>query len=178
VGADGALTPLSPAAVNTGSFTSRPNSLVVSPASTHLYVANAGDNTVSVFTIGATGALTFASSAMTGTFPFSVTVDPTGHFVYTANTGSAANNTSPGTISQFSIGGAGTLSPIPPGSVHAGLGTSSVTVDPTGAYAYAANRGESSLSQYTINQVTGALTLMGAPSVVSGLNPTSIATGY
>jgi 6-phosphogluconolactonase (cycloisomerase 2 family) len=177
VGTDGALTAMTPATVNTGGTTSRPNSLIVDPGSAHLYVANAGDGTVSVFTIGGTGALTLAGSpVVTGTFPFSVTVDPTGKFVYTANTGSASNNTSQGSISQFSIGTAGALTLI--GTVNAGLGTSSVTVDPTGAYAYAANRGQSSLSQYTINQVTGALAPMGAATAVSGLNPTSIATGY
>jgi len=180
VGADGALTPMTPATVNTGSATSQPNSLIVDPTSAYLYVANAGDNTVSQFVIDATtGALSGGSPAPTGgIFPFSVTVDPSGRFVYVANTGSAAPPAVAGTISQYSIvPGVGTLMPIGTGSVAAGLGVSSVTVDPTGAYAYATNRGESSLSQYAIG-VTGALTPMTAPTVVAGLHPTSIATGY
>jgi 6-phosphogluconolactonase len=142
-------------------------------------VANAGDNTVSQFNIGASGALTLAGTPAPtgGTYPFSVTVDPTGKYVYLANTGSIPNTpVVAGTISQFSItAGTGALVPIGTGSVAAGLGVSSVTVDPTGTYAYATNRGESSLSQYTI-AVGGALTPMA--TVVSGLHPTSIATGY
>jgi len=179
VGADGALTPMTPATVNTGSAMSQPNSLIVDPTSAYLYVANAGDNTVSPFVIDATtGALSGGSPAPTGgIFPFSVTVDPSGKYVYVANTGSAVAPPVAGTISQFSIGAGGTLTAIGTGSVAAGLGVSSVTVDPTGAYAYATNRGESSLSQYAIG-VTGALTPMTAPTVVAGLHPTSIATGY
>jgi 6-phosphogluconolactonase len=180
VGADGALTPMSPAAVNTGSAASQPNSLIVDPTSAYLYVANAGDNTVSQFNIGASGALTLAGTpvATGGTYPFSMTVDPTGKYVYVANTGSVPNTpVVAGTISQFSIGALGVLAPIAPGPVAAGLGVSSVTVDPTGAFAYATNRGESSLSQYTIG-VNGALTPMSTPTVVAGTNPTSIATGY
>jgi 6-phosphogluconolactonase (cycloisomerase 2 family) len=179
VGADGSLTPMTPATVNTGSATSQPNSLIVDPTSAFLYVANAGDSTVSLFTIGASGALTPTGTPIaTGTFPFFVTVDPSGTHVYVANTGSAAGYTAAGSISQYSItAGTGVLVPIGTGSVPAGLGTSSVTVDPTGAYAYATNRGESSLSQYTIG-AGGALTPMATPTVAAGLNPTSIATGY
>jgi 6-phosphogluconolactonase len=171
VGVDGALTPMSPATVNTGSTISRPNSLIVDPTSAFLFVANAGDNTVSQFAIGASsGALTLVGSPVLtgGTFPFSVTVDPSGHYVYIANSGS--NN-----ISQFTIAG-GVLTSIT-APVAAGIGVSSVTVDPTGTYAYATNRGESSLSQYTIG-VNGALSPMPTPTVAAGLHPTSIATGY
>jgi 6-phosphogluconolactonase (cycloisomerase 2 family) len=178
VAIDGSLTPMTPATVNTGSATSQPNSLIVDPTSTYLYVANAGDSTVSLFTIGASGALTAGPSVATGTFPFFVTVDPSGKYVYVANTGSAAGYAAAGSISQYSItAGTGVLVPIGTGSVAAGMGTSSVTVDPTGAYAYATNRGESSLSQYTIG-AGGALTPMATPTVGAGLNPTSIATGY
>jgi 6-phosphogluconolactonase len=181
VGLDGALAPMSPAAINTGSAKSQPNSLIVDPTSAYLYVANAGDGTVSQFNIGTTGALAPMSTptVAAGIFPFTVTVDPSGRYVYVANTGS--DPTKPavaGTISQYSITvGTGALVAIGTGTVAAGLGVSSVTVDPTGAYAYATNRGESSLSQYTIG-VNGALTPMTAPTVPAGLHPTSIATGY
>jgi DNA-binding beta-propeller fold protein YncE len=179
VGTNGALTPMSPATVNTGSPTSRPNSLIVDPTGAYLYVANAGDGTVSHFNIGASGTLTFVGTVNAGTFPFSVTVDPQGRYAYVANTGSVPNSpVVAGTISQYSIGPAtGVLTPIGAGSVVAGLGVSSVTVDPTGTYAYATNRGESSLSQYTIG-VNGALTPMTPTTVPAGLHPTSIATGY
>jgi 6-phosphogluconolactonase (cycloisomerase 2 family) len=178
VGADGSLTPMTPATVNTGSTHSEPNSLIVDPTSAYLYVANAGDSTVSLFTIGTSGALTSASTPMaTGTFPFFVTVDPSGKHLYVANTGSSTGYTAAGSISQYLIGTGGVLSPIGAGFVAAGMGTSSVAVDPTGAFAYATNRGESSLSQYTVG-AGGALTPMATPTVAAGANPTSIATGY
>jgi 6-phosphogluconolactonase len=135
---------------------------------------------VSQFNIGTTGALAPMSTptVAAGIFPFTVTVDPSGRYVYVANAGSFPNMpVVAGTVSQYSIGAGGALAPIGTGSVAAGLGVSSVTVDPTGAYAYATNRGESSLSQYTIG-VNGALTPMTAPTVPAGLHPTSIATGY
>jgi 6-phosphogluconolactonase (cycloisomerase 2 family) len=178
VGVDGSLAPMTPATVNTGTAKSQPNSLIVDPTSAYLYVANAGDNSVSEFNIDATtGALILAGTPVpTGTFPFFVTVDPSGKHVYVANTGSASGYTAPGSISQYSIGAGGALSLIGTAAA-AGLGTSSVTVDPTGTYAYATNRGESSLSQYTI-AVGGALTPMATPTVPAGLHPTSIATGY
>jgi DNA-binding beta-propeller fold protein YncE len=97
-----------------------------------------------------------------------VTVDPSGLYVYTANSGS--NN-----ISQFSTAGGVLTAIVAP--VAAGVGVSSVTVDPTGRYAYATNRGESDLSQYTI-QPNGSLMPMPTAIVPAGLHPTSIATGY
>jgi 6-phosphogluconolactonase (cycloisomerase 2 family) len=169
---DGSLTPISPATVNTGSAVGKPNSLAVtnSPAltSSYLYVANQGDNNVTEFVIGAGGALTPVSTPMigAGVAPFSVTVS--GTFVYVANSGD-------NTISQYSIGGGGVLTSIG-AAVVAGAGVSSVTVDPAGKYAYATNRGTNTISQYTITAGTGALIPNG--TVTSGLNPTSIATGY
>jgi 6-phosphogluconolactonase (cycloisomerase 2 family) len=178
VGADGALTPMTPAAVNTGSATSQPNSLIVDSTSAHLYVANAGDGNVSQFNIGAGGGLTFVGSVNAGTYPFSVTIDPSGRYAYVANTGGSSNSTVAGSISQYTINAStGVLTPMATAAVPAGIGASSVTVDPTGSYVYATNRGESSLSQFTI-AVGGALIPMAPSTVASGLHPTSIATGY
>jgi 3-carboxy-cis,cis-muconate lactonizing enzyme. len=43
-------------------------------------------------------------------------------------------------------------------AVAAGTNPSSVTVDPSGKFAYAANVGDNTISVYTIDQTTGALT--------------------
>jgi hypothetical protein len=72
-----------------------------------VYVANAGDNTVSAYTVGADGFLTPipGSPFAAGSFPESVAVDPTGKFAYVANF--SANN-----VSAYSIGADGALTPV------------------------------------------------------------------
>jgi 6-phosphogluconolactonase len=129
-------------------------------------VANMGTNNVSAYRIhSGTGALTAVSGSpfAAGTTPTSVTVDPSGRFVYVANGGS--NN-----ISAFTINArTGALvavsgSPFPDG----GMDTTpvSVTVDPTGQFVYVVNNaaGSGSISTFTIEPGTGALTAVaGSP---------------
>ena len=55
----------------------------------------------------------------------------------------------------------------------AGINPVSVTVDPTGRWAYVANQGSNTVSSFTINPTTGALTAVGAP-VVTGSIPASV----
>ena len=59
------------------------------------YVANVNDNSVSVYEVDAvTGQLRARGHVAAGTFPRSVTVDPSGKFAYVAN--GSANNVSAG----------------------------------------------------------------------------------
>ena len=58
-------------------------------------------------------------------------------------------------------------------SVAAGANPFSVTVDPSGRYAYVANETGNSVSQYVIGS-DGALTSMATAAVVPGLFPTSV----
>ncbi len=110
------------------------------------YVANYGDNSISQYTINpTTGALTPKSPATicavppqttscTVSGPQSVAVEPSGKYVYVAN--SVAG------ISQFTIGPGGVLQPMNPATVQSGpYGNSptSVAVDPSGKYLYAVN---------------------------------------
>jgi YVTN family beta-propeller protein len=46
-------------------------------------------------------------------------------------------------------------------------------VDPSGKFAYAANYGDNTISVYTIDQTTGALTAVGT-AVAAGTGPTSV----
>jgi 6-phosphogluconolactonase (cycloisomerase 2 family) len=62
-------------------------------------------------------------------------------------------------------------------TVAAGSGVSAVTIDPTGQFLYAANRGTTTISQFKIG-ANGSLTPMTNPTVASGQHPTAIATGY
>jgi 6-phosphogluconolactonase len=75
------------------------------------------------------------------------------------------------------IGAGGVLAPMTAATVPAGAGVSAVTIDPTGHFLYATNRGDATISQFSIG-VDGSLTPMASPTVPSGLHPTAIATGY
>jgi len=61
------------------------------------------------------------------------------------------------------------------GYVAAGIQPSSVTVDPSGKFAYVANAGFANVSTYSINTTTGVLTPVGA-AVAAGTAPVSITT--
>lgn len=163
-------------------------SVTVDPFGKFAYVANWGEGdtagSVATYTINATtGALT-----STGTIPspcapppspgscapFSVSVDPSGKFLYAANEGGFA----PTSISMYSINGTtGTLTFM--GVVNAGGRAASVAVDPTGKFAYATNDNNSSpavgnsISMYAIDTTTGALTSIG--TISAGTNPVAVA---
>ena len=97
--------------------------------------------------IGAgSGQLTALSTATisAGTNPISVTVDPTGRFVYVANYSS-------NTVSQYSINQTtGQLAALSTATISAGTNPYSVTVDPTGRFVYVTNYSSNTVSQYTI----------------------------
>ena len=142
-----------------------PNSVAVDPTGKFAYVANSGTNNVSMYTInGTTGALTLIGRIDAGIGPASVAVDPSGKFIYVANESnfdSLVGNVSMYTIDSTS--GALTSMGSP---VAADFGAHSVSVDPLGKFAYVANDGiyqetGGSVSMYTINATTGALTPTG-----------------
>jgi YVTN family beta-propeller protein len=162
-----------------GAFTSigtisaggRAEAVTLDPTGNFAYVANVVDpggvpGNVSAYSINSiTGALTSIGMTAAGTDPASLAVDPTGKFVYVANSGSS--NVSMYTINTTT----GALTSI--GQVSAGMNPSSVAVDPTGKFAYVTNSGSADVSMYTIGVTTGALTFMG--SVMAGSAPSSIA---
>jgi hypothetical protein len=67
----------------------------------------------------------------------------------------------------------------PPTVSAGGAGAASITIDPTGKFAYATSgdtgAGSSSVAQYAIG-ADGRLTLLANPTVLSGLGPNGIAT--
>ena len=108
-----------------------------------------------------------AVNCVTG--PTSVTVDPSGKFVYAAN--SLSNNISIYTIDTST----GALAYVT--SVAAGSSPASVIVDPTGKFVYVVNSSDNSIWAYTINQNTGVLTYVTTGSAgTAGVDPQSIKT--
>jgi 6-phosphogluconolactonase (cycloisomerase 2 family) len=130
-----------------------PSSITVDPSGKFAYVANMGDNTISTYTIDPTyGTLTVLGTAVAaGTSPSSIISVhlSAGEFVYVANV-------SDKTIWFYSINSSnGKLTYL--GKVAAGTYPSSVTVDPLGRFAYAANMGGGNILVYKINS-DGTLT--------------------
>src|SRR5271154_266690 len=166
----GNLTPTMPATVATGSSQMQPipEQMGADPAGRFAYVANLVSSatdaaTISMYTINAmTGVLTPTTPATvpTGFFPQGIGIDPSGKFVYTAN--SDDNTVSMFTVNQTT----GVLTPTTPPAVAAGNSPLSVTVDPSGRFAYAANQDDDTISMYNINSTTGVLTPM-TPATVS-----------
>ena len=139
------------------------------------YVANYGNGTISQYTIDATtGALAAKSPATvasvsgnTSSLPASVTVDPSGKYVYVANSGDQV-------ISQFTIGPGGALAPMNPPTVNSGAGgtgSNSIVIDPTGKFAYAANISDNSVSLFTIGASGGLVFQSTTPSVAAAAWP-------
>ena len=146
-------------------------------AAKYAYVAYAGGSGgVSQYTISG-GLLTPMATATVaaGTSPSAVTASPNGQYVYVANSGSSG---AAGSISQYAVGSGGALAPMTSPSVASGTSTLAVQVDPSGRYAYAANfgtgAGAGSVSQYTINQTTGALTPMSPATVAADVGSNSV----
>ena len=172
-----------------------PYSVSVEPGGRFAYVANSNADTISGYSIDTaagtdTGALTALTdvdagtpgnqtSIATGDFPISITVHPSGKFAYTVNQGVGATGN---TISAYSINvTSGALSAMDADGVTTGTQATiatgtlpyAITVDPTGNFAYVANYTSGTISAYTINQTTGALTTVA--SYTAGGGPSSVA---
>src|SRR6516162_6903078 len=126
----GALTPIAGSPFPTQSNFPGPNRMAVGGGGKFLYVGMSGtsnaNNVVSAFAIDPnTGALTqiTGSPFPTGNDPQGIATDPTGKFLYTANS-------QDGTLSVFTIdGSSGTLTPV--GSPYATLsGPEALAIDP------------------------------------------------
>lgn len=163
----GVLTPTTPATVPTGYF---PQGIGIDPSGKFVYTANSDDNTVSMFTINrTTGVLTPTTppTVATGLSPLSVTVDPSGRFAYVANQDDS-------TVSMYTVNSStGVLTPTTPAAVTAGAAFD-VTVDPTGKFAYVPSN-FNDVSEFTIDTTTGVLTPTAQAAVVAGNSPTSVA---
>jgi 6-phosphogluconolactonase (cycloisomerase 2 family) len=174
VGPTGALTPLITTNSPTGSVAAGncPFAIGITPNNAYAYVANsngnnvAGGNTLSEYAINADGSLSLLPmpTIATGANPNSVNIDPSGTYVYVANFG--GNTTASNTVSEYVIGVGGELTSLTPFTVVAGSEPAAVAINPAGTYAYVANFGDNSISQYTI--ANGVLTPMAVPTVTTG----------
>jgi len=144
------------------------------------FAVNSGDNTLSTFLIDAgSGQWRAHGYVQTGAAPAAVATDPSGKFVYVAN---KTDNT----VSGFQLDTAsGALSQIDMDGVTSGIqpamtggSPSAAVVDPSGKFLYVANSTDNSISGYTIDTTSGALTSMGSatPLGIVGASPKVLAT--
>ena len=155
-----------------------PFSVTVDPSGRFAYVANYASHSISAYTINtSTGILTAVSDSPypTGaTYPFGVTVDPTGQFLYVAD--SPALGTPDGIILAFTINSSsGALTAVSGSPFTAGVDQpDSVTVDPSGRFAYVANDTGGTISAYDIDATTGALSEISGSPFAIGPDPASV----
>jgi 6-phosphogluconolactonase (cycloisomerase 2 family) len=160
----GALTGVSGSPFASGALTM---GIATDPAGARAYIANAG-STITGFSIGGGGTLGALSgspyAAPASQSAYAIAVDSSGRFAYTAN----YNNAGTGGVSEFSIdSGTGALTSL--GAATAGLGSYAIATDPAGRFVYVANYTGVSVSGYTINASTGALTQIDADPVTAGV---------
>src|SRR5881397_3264951 len=106
-----------------------------------LYVGNNGDDTISAYVIDQeSGFLTeILPRTATPGHPTSVTVHPSGKFVYVTKTGAVTGD--PG-LAAFSINAnTGALTLLSSSTVPNGSSPQAVVIDPSGKFAFVANQG-------------------------------------
>lgn len=120
----------------------------------HIYVANSGDGTVSVFSIGSGGVLSQVGSSnfsVTGANTvFNVVTDPTGIYLYVLDSPPAA-----GQVFAFNLDATGAIT-TPIGSpVATGQSPIGMAIDPTGALLAVDNNFDATISLFKVT-LTGA----------------------
>lgn len=145
-----------------------PSSLDVDGSGNYLYVTNQAFDQVTAYSIGNLGELTQVpgAPANVGDSPAFITSEDettplqlSSKFVYAVD---GINNFA----HVFTINGSGELAPSAP-PLATGSGAHGVTLDPKGRYAYIANTGDDSISIYSVDPTTGALTPIAANPVVN-----------
>lgn len=169
VGADGTLSPKTPATVSAGSD---PQKIVVSPDGDSAYVTEPIGQVLQYDISGTTGALSAKTpptvSTGPGSFSYGIAITPDGASVYTAN---AVDDN----VSQFSVDGTtGALTPKTPATVGAGDNPIAIAAGPDGRNVYVTNSVDGNISQYDVD-ADGKLTAKSPATVAAGIFPRGIA---
>ena len=145
-----------------------PLSVAVHPSRHFVYVANSGENDISLYTVDSnSGALReVLPRTTTALNPTNLAMDPGGNFLYVVNRGING-------VSSFSISGNGTLSPVAGTPVAAGFGPSNIAVTLSGKFVYVPNANSTSVSAYAVTN-GGLQPITGSPFLL-GNGPQAIA---
>jgi 6-phosphogluconolactonase (cycloisomerase 2 family) len=113
-----------------------------------------GDNKIFRYSVDSDpkslGALTKIETIdVVGAGPQVAIADPTGRFLY-------ITNSSKKSVSQYSIGPLGELSPLTPATAETGAFPEAIAITPNGRYAYVVNQSSGTISQFSV-ETTGVL---------------------
>ena len=165
LGTGGVLAPAPGGPSTTGAL---PAPIAVDPSSTFVYVGNEDGNSISAYVLNhSTGALTPVSgSPFAGCGPYSLAIDPFGRFLYGANLGS---------VCAYTINASGALTPVTGSPFFTG-GVSPVWVaaEPLGKYLYAVNQNSNTVTGFSIDPGTGALSQIVQSPFSVGTTPVSM----
>jgi len=146
----------------------RPKSLRLHPNGKFIYAGNGGTNSVSAYSVGSDGRLREIAGSPFSTSELFTVLDvefhPSGNFLYAAD----------GKVLVFRVDATtGGLAEITGSPFSTGGVVIATVADPTGKFLYAVDNHNNSVSAFTIDGATGALTSLGAPVAV-GPSPNDI----
>ena len=165
VGPGGVLTPKSPPEVGVGR---NPSDLALSPDGRNVYASSIPNLTLSQYSVGNGGALTFQMAVNSGPGPLAVAITPDGKSIYVTNAFANA-------VRQFSVGTDGALSVKSPATVQSGVSADGVAVSPDGKSAYVTSINDNTVWQYDIDPQSGTLVPKSPATVATGEGPIGIA---
>jgi 6-phosphogluconolactonase len=158
-----------------------PTGMLITPNNANVYVS-LGNLGVQVLTLGTGGALSTGKTATilppnsksTSPADYGLASDPNSKFLFVCeyNTG----------LRVLSIGTGGALNEVSGSPYTTGAGPTGAIVDPTGAYVYVANKGNSlstagTINGFSLNATSGALTaISGSPFSSGGAQPIAFAS--
>ena len=134
------------------------------------YVTNAGDDTISVYSIDSTtGALVAVGTPVpTGMSPYAIAGSPDKQHVYVVNQ-------IPNSISAYLVDAtSGALTEIAGSPFAAGTQPQAMVFNPSGEYLYVANNGSNDLSAYAVDTGSGNLTPLATPTYATGMGPSAV----
>lgn len=154
---------------------STPQAAAIMPDLSALFVANESANSISGYQVNSDGSLTAASgTTATGSSPMALAIDPGGKFLFVANQGSSnvsVYSINSGALSQVKGSPFTTIAP----GTTAATGPTGLAVSPTGNFLYVANNFTNTVSAFSFDGSSGALTpVPGSPYAVA-LNPSGLA---
>lgn len=118
----------------------------IDPNGSFLYVPNPSTDTVTVLRIQSDGSLNFGAGAFaTGTAPIAAATNPTGAYLYVANSGST-------NLSQFKIDTtSGQLTALTTATAGTGTEPTAFAFDPQAKFIFVVNHESNTITEYTIN---------------------------
>ena len=128
----------------------------------YLYILSDGDDSIYGFSVARSGELAALSPpASHGVAdPLSAALSPNGRFLYVPNWSSSGSFPA-NSVSVFSIDAdTGELSAIQGSPFATGTGPASIAFEPTGRYAYVTNELAETISTFSVNPSTGAMTFL------------------